>query len=200
MIYSITERHVHRGASYQQQLNTNLIKLDRELDDTEYFNFKIMIPRDHARMESDKPVHPNDVENVEHYTIYITKQIGTSRNRRDCFLYCKFPGSDRLFKVILHMDGGVSYDKMEHKYMLRETDELDRRIIIGFCKLYQHMLKNYCYDYHDKPDWWILSYAAEYTHKDMPKRIKTGSMGNNFPYKDLKPYEECNIFAAVALI
>ena len=200
MIYSINERYIHRGAAYYQQLGTNIGKLNRELSDSEYFNWKIMIPRDYARMESNKKVHPNDVESIDHYTIYITKQIGTVHNRRDCFVYCQFPGSDRLFKVILYMDGGVGYDKMEHKYMLRVTDELDRRIVLGFCKMYQHSLVNYCYDDYDKPNWWIQNNAAEYTCKDMPKRIKTGSEGNNYSYKDLKPYEEYTIFAGVALI
>ena len=200
MIYSISERYLHRGASYYQQLAINLNKLNRDLADDEYFNWKIMIPRDHARMESDEYVHPNDVEKVEHYTIYITKQIGTARNRRDCFVYCQFPGSDRLFKVILHMDGGVSYEKMEHKYMLRVTDELDRRIVLGFCKMYHGNLTHYCYEDYPRYNYWILSNAADYTCKDMPKRIKTGSAGNNFPYRDLKPYEEHTIFTNITFI
>ena len=200
MIYSLKEFYQHRGAVYHQNLANELIRMNNDLEDNEYFNWKILIPKAYARMESTKRLRPEEVESVEHYTIYITKQIGTVHNRRDCFLYCKFPGSDRMYRIILHMDGGVSYEKLEHKYMLRETDELDRRIVLGFCIMYQHSLKDFCYSDSRKPDWWMLSNASSYTCKMMPKRLKTGSDGNYFNYPDLKPYEENTIFRNVAMI
>ena len=195
MIYSIHEYYANRSSAYMQNVEDELRKLNNNIEDSEYFSYEIPIPRAHARMEDSSRVLP------EHYSIYITKQIGTVRNRRDCFLYCKFPSNDRLFKIILHMDGGVSYEKSEHKYMLRVTDELDRRVVLGFCKKYQGQLKNACYSDEREPNAFILNNAAEYTHEMMPVRIKSGSAGNNFRYPHLEPYEESyNIFANVALI
>lgn len=201
MIYSIHEYYANRSSAYMRNVEDELRKLNNNTEDSEYFCYEIPIPRAHARMEDTSRVLPNEVNALEHYSIYITKQIGSVRNRRDCFLYCKFPSDDRLFKIILHMDGGVSYEKLEHKYMLRVTDELDRRIVLGFCKKYQGLLKTYCYSDEREPNMFILKYAADYTHKMMPVRIKSGSAGNNFHYPHLEPYEEnCNIFANVVLI
>ena len=174
--------------------------MNNNTEDSEYFSYEIPIPRSHARMEDESRVSIKNIYDLDHYSIYITRQIGTIRNRRDCFLYCKFPSSDRLFKIILHMDGGVSYDKYEHKYMLRVTDELDRRIVLGFCKRYQGTLKMACYSDEKEPDITILNSAAEYTHKMMPLRIKSGTAGNNFKYPNLEPYEEVSIFSRVAMI
>ena len=201
MIYSIHEYYTNRSSSYMGNMEDELEKLNNNIDDDEYFSYEISIPRAHARMEDESRVPPDQAKAVEHYSIYITKQIGTVRNRRDCFLYCKFPSNDRLFKIILHMDGGVSYEKSEHKYMLRVTDELDRRIVLGFCKKYQGQLKTACYSNERQPNIYILKNAADYTHKMMPVRIKSGSIGNNFKYPHLEPYEESySIFSKVAFI
>ena len=201
MIYSIHEYYANRSSAYMRNAEDELRKLNNNTEDSEYFSYEIPIPRAHARMDNTSRVLPDQVMALEHYSIYITKQIGTVRNRRDCFLYCRFPSSDRLFKIILHMDGGVSYEKAEHKYMLRVTDELDRRIVLGFCKKYQSQLKYACYSDEREPNPFILMNAAEYTHKMMPVRIKSGSAGNNFRYPHLEPYEESyNIFSKVVLI
>lgn len=201
MIYSIHEYYANKSSSYMGNMEDELKKLNDNTEDSEYFSYEIPIPRAHARMEDESRVLPDQVNSLEHYSIYITKQIGTVRNRRDCFLYCKFPFNDRLFKIILHMDGGVSYEKTEHKYMLRVTDELDRRIVLGFCKKYQGQLKSACYSDEKEPNIFMLKNAAEYTHKMMPVRIRSGSAGNNFKYPHLEPYEESySIFAKVAFI
>lgn len=201
MIYSIHEYYANKSSSYMNNVEDELRKLNNNTEDSEYFSYEIPIPIAHARMEDSSRVLPDQVNALEHYSIYITKQIGTIHNRRDCFLYCKFPSSDRLFKVILHMDGGVSYEKSEHKFMLRVTDELDRRIVLGFCKKYQGQLKMACYSDEQEPNIFLLKNAAEYTHKMMPVRVKSGSAGNNFKYPHLEPYEESyNIFAKVAFI
>lgn len=201
MIYSIHEYYANRSSVYINNAEDRLRKINNNIEDSEYFSYEIPIPRAHARMEDKSRVLPDQVKALEHYSVYITKQIGTVRNRRDCFLYCKFPSNDRLFKIILHMDGGVSYEKSEHKYMLRVTDELDRRIVLGFCKKYQGQLKTACYSDDREPSIFILNNAAEYTHEMMPVRIKSGSAGNNFKYPHLEPYEESyNIFNKVAFI
>lgn len=201
MIYSIHEYYSNKSSSFMNTAEGELKKINYSTEDSEYFSYEVPIPRLHARMEDNTRVLPNQVKDLEHYSLYITKQIGTVRNRRDCFIYCKFPNNDRLFKIILHMDGGVSYEKSEHKYMLRVTDELDRRIILGFCKKYQGQLKSACYSDEREPNIYMLKNAADYTYKMMPVRIKSGSAGNNFKYPHLEPYEESyNIFAKVAFI
>lgn len=204
MIYSLHEDFYHRGPAYNQSVGAGIKRLNHSIDDSEYFNWAVRIPRDYARMESDEKVKTNEVELVDHYKIYITKQIGTPKNRRDCFLYCQFPNSARLYKVILHMDGGISYEKSEHRYMIRETDELDRRIVLGFCKLYQGNLLTLCYSDNPNPDKWMLNNGASYRCNMVAKRIKQGSENNNYPYKNLKPYEETcninNIFSNLAFI
>lgn len=201
MIYSMHEYYANKSSAYKQTIDKEIQNLNNNIEDSEYFSYEIPIPRAHARMEDDTRVLPDHVKGLDHYSIYITKQIGTIRNRRDCFLYCKFPSNDRIFKIILHMDGGVSYEKSEHKYMLRVTDELDRRIVLGFCKKYQGQLKAACYSDEREPNIFILKNAAEYTYKMMPMRIKSGSAGNNFKYPHLEPYEESySIFAKVAFI
>ena len=89
------------------------------------------------------------------------------------------------------MNGGVSFKPDEHKLLIRETDELDRRIILGFCKKHQWSLKDACYE--DKEDFSIKSDALCYKASYMPKRIKQGSENRNIVYLDkLEPYEENN--------
>ena len=206
MIYRLFSENndiYHRGPAYNQRLVSGMRRINQDISDTDRFIWEIKIPREYARMESDKKVKHTDIDNVSHYTIFITKQVGTPRNRRDCFLYCRFPNSDRLYKIVLHMDGGVSYEKNEHRFMIRETDELDRRIVLGFCKIYQGNLVQYCYSDNSEPDVWILRNAASYRSSYTAKRIKQGSLNNSYPYKNLAPYEEAsvnNIFSKLVLI
>lgn len=171
-------------------LNNAINKLNRDIEDSEYNVRELCIPRDHARMENNKSVPLEECKNVDHYSIYITEQVGTIRNRRDCLLLCKFPTSDRLFGVYIFMQGGVNYVKDEHKYMLRVTDELDRRIVLGFCLKYQDQLKRACYDHGPREDHYLELAAADYTHKMMPLRIKHQRGDFDPEYKDLEPYEE----------
>ena len=193
--------NIYDHFGFKQQLWQAMTDLDHRTSDSgDDFVWKLCIPKAHARLETDVLPKLDDVEKVEHYEIYVFKQVGTARNRRDCFVLCKFPNTDRYFRVILHMYGGVSYAKDEHKYMLRLTDELDRRIVLGFCMMYQGNLTSYSYDNQKFPDRWILSCARDYTANDMPKRLKQGSAGNFYNYKNLEPYEEANIFRDVVLI
>ena len=203
MIYRLLkEDFYHRGPAYNQRLIAGINDINHATDDTDYFNWAVRIPKAYSRMESDVKVKPEEVDKVDHYTIHITKQIGSPKNRRDCFLYCKFPNSERLYKIILHMDGGVSYEKSEHRFMIRETDELDRRIVLGFCKMYQGNLLSYCYSNNGTPDKWMLRNATSYRCNHMAKRIRQGSENNSYPYHNLKPYEEANrnIFSNLAFI
>jgi len=153
--------------------------------------YAIHIPKAWARGEADsRPTNPDDVVNIPHYELRIEKQIGTSRNRRDTYVYYKLPKSGKYIAIVLHMNGGVSFKPDEHKLLIRETDELDRRIILGFCKKHQWTLKDACYE--DKENFNVKSDALCYKASDMPKRIKQGSE-NIKVYswgQPLEPYEE----------
>lgn len=198
--YDIDE-HIMKSNPYKQDKVVDGYKrIEKDTSDIENINYKIMIPRDHARMESNIKPKLEDVESLDHYTIYIVKQVGSVQNRRDTLLFCQFPNNDRLFKIILHTDGGVSYEKSEHKYMLRITDELDRRIVLGYCMKNQISLKWLCYG-DRKPCWSDYDNALNYTADDMPKRLKMGSMNKiHINYRNLKPYEENTIFSNLVLI
>ena len=176
----------------------------RESSDMKQLNeYALYIPRDYARGESNKrPTSQEEVKNIPHYELHITRQVGTVRNRRDTYVYLRLPKSKRLVNIILYMDGGVGFDKSMHKYIIRELDELDRRIILGYCLKYQETLRDACYEDKEEPDFWLASYTTDYRASDMPKRIKTGSWGVDFTeyYHDLKPYEEQGIFSNIRFI
>lgn len=200
--YDIDEHITKSNPNNQDDIVKGLKIINKDISDIDDNNtYKIMIPRAHARMETSTKPKLDELESVEHYTIYIIKQIGSIQNRRDTILFCNFPSSDRLFKVILHTDGGVSFEKYEHKYMLRVTDELDRRIILGYCMMYQVELRWLSYG-DKKPMWRDYSNALNYRADMMAKRLKHGPINTSIiKYNNLKAFEEnTNIFSKVALI
>lgn len=154
----------------------------KELD---YDGFWLKIPRSHARMETEKvPFKLKDIENDPCYEFYLFRQLGTYCSRRDTIVLYKLP-SGRLISIILYRDGGVDWNKDERKYVLRETDELDRRIILGFCRKYQDTMfeitrkeieeYKFC-----TSRFWLQEEALFYTYKMSPKRFKKGSLGNDY--------------------
>ena len=164
------------------------------------YSYAIHIPRAYARMETNVRPDFKDLENIPNYTLYITRQVGSILNMRDTNIYYRLP-SGRLVRILLHPRGGVSIDKLDHKYLIRETDELDRRIVLGFCLLNYTELKSECYD--DKPfkSLHLEDAAFNYRCSKMPKRLKLGPL-NNFIYisRPLKPYEESKIFSSVRFL
>lgn len=151
----------------------------------------------------------DESKNIPSYQLYVEEQVGTSRNRRDTNIYFRLPKSGDLIRIILHMNQGVSFDPIDHKKLLRETDELDRRIVRGFCLKYQSTLMDACYPpYNSRIDYQrdIRLKALHYKSTDMPKRLpRSGDQGIDSSrfWKDLKPYEEsvdCGIFSKVAII
>lgn len=162
--------------------------------------YKLMIPKAYAREETSK--RPSDVEKVPHYELYIERQIGSVKNRRGAFVYWKLPKSGTMVAIKLYPDGGADFQKEYHKIILRETDELDRRIVLGFCILYHSALYDECFSDKD-PSHWIKSYASLYTASKMPKRLRKGASKDMSEfYKDLAPYDEntYNIFNRVQFI
>lgn len=162
--------------------------------------YAIRIPKEYAREESSKRVRPNEVESIPHYEIRIEHQEGTYKTHRDTYLYLKLPESGKYVNIILHPDGGASFDKKFHTWIIRELDEIDRRIILGFCIMYDSELLYACHDKNDKTKDWLERTAAEYKISDMPKRLKSGPLGYRLHTDDLLPIEEQNIFSSVVLV
>lgn len=164
--------------------------------------YKICIPKEYAREESDEFLGSKKSCDVPHYEIYIERQIGTVRNRRDTYLYLRLPKSKMLVTIILYMDGGVGFDPKFHKYILREMDALDRRVVLGFCLKNESLLKLACYSSESAYKPALDLKAASYRASQMPKRLKTGSRGIDmtFAYSDLEPYEESSIFKDLQFI
>lgn len=188
---------------------TESIVLDKIVSESEFEGYPIFIPRAYAREETNvRTRKPEDIENIDHYTIYITKQIGSVQTRRDTFIYVKLPKSGNYIPIILHVDGGVSFQPITKRLALREFDELDRRIILGYCRKFHSTLVWACHDTQHRNRTWLQNEAAYYRVSDQPKRFKLGSEGNDFTrfYKNLKPYElapvkmEQNVFRNIRFI
>lgn len=193
MIYNITES----------------IVLDKIVSESEFEGYPILIPRAYAREETDiRTRRPEEIEKIDHYTLYITKQIGSVQTRRDTFVYVKLPQSGNYIPITLHVDGGISFQPITKRLALREFDELDRRIILGYCRKFQSTMRSECHNGHGRSRSYLEREAAYYRASDQPKRFKLGSEGNDFTrfYKDLKPYElapvkmEQNVFRNIRFV
>ena len=144
--------------------------------------FWIYIPRSHARMETTVKPNIDHIPENDRYEFYIFRQIGSSVARRDTYVLYKLP-SGRKIAIRLFMDGGADWVKEDRKFMLRETDELDRRIILGFCYRYQDPLADLSRTDFTKPSSgkrWLEHEALDFTYKMVPKRLKKGSFGNDY--------------------
>lgn len=185
------------------------IVLDKIVSESEFEGYPILIPRAYAREETNvRTRKPEEIEKIDHYTLYITRQIGSVQTRRDSFIYVKLPQSGNYIPIILHVDGGVSFQPITKRLALREFDELDRRIILGYCRKFQSTLFWACHDAQHRNKFYLQNEAADYRASDQPKRFKLGSEGNDFSrfYKNLKPYElapvkmEQNVFGSIRFI
>lgn len=185
------------------------VVLDKIVSESDFEGYPILIPRAYAREETNvKTRKPEDINQIDHYTLYVTKQIGSVQTRKDSFVYVKLPKSGNYIPIILHVDGGVSFQPITKRLALKEFDELDRRIILGYCRKFQSTLKSECHNGHERSRFYLEREAAYYRASDQPKRFKLGSDGNDFSrfYSDLKPYElsspvkEMNIFENVRFV
>ena len=188
--------------------NVDLIN-ESVLSESELEGYKIFIPRAYAREETQvKTRKPEEIEKIDHYELYISKQIGSVQTRRDTFVYVKLPKSENYIPIILHVDGGVSFQPITRRLAFREFDELDRRIILGYCRKFQSTLVWESHNGYGRSKFYLQQEAAYYRASHQPKRFKLGSEGNDFSrfYKDLKPYElapvkmEQNVFGNLRLI
>ena len=194
-------------SSYNREYNI-LYKLRGLISDPEedgYDGFDFYIAREYARGNRGAYCgNQEEIKNIDHYAFFVPKQMGTYRNRRDSIILVKLPKSKMWINIILHMDGGVSFDPKFHKYALREFDKLDRQIILGFCDKYHHSLTSACYDSVYGPSS-IRGLARGYRASDYKKRINQGSAGRDLTDsyrrdKEFTPIEESNIFKNVVFI
>lgn len=202
-IINIKEEYGSYSSKYENpylpdryELKTALRNLDRDLADANPSIRVLRIPVANARLESSSEITKlSDLDNLECYKLFLPEQIGvssdTKHNLNGNFIFFKFPKSDSLRTLLLYSDGGIDFVKYEHKFILRESDELDRRIIAGFCKLYNMQITEYCET--GKVEQGIhgpyLEYEAmKYTSKMQPKRLKLG-------HSDRLMYESYNDFA-----
>lgn len=192
---SILESYV-----FPYQLDREISSLSNRLEDRSINFHKICIPRDNARMETNRKFYRlEDVENIPHYEIYLLTQPSNSRFLEETLVYFKFPNSKKFYTVLIHKDYTVSFNKHEHKFILRESDDLDRRIILGFCKMYAGNIGSACKNMNDaynNTDFkWLQKEAMNYNASMQPKRIKAGCYTNRNT-----TYIENNIFSNLLLI
>lgn len=180
------------GFALAQQRATAAEELYRGLDGGEIESYKLSIPQRYARLETDKRSSVEEVEDVPHYEIHIMDQVGNINSRDKTLAYFRLPHGGSMFSIILNRDGSVGFAKHEHKFILRVSDELDRRIVLGFCKMYSGNIASIAYGKNryrkDKDAAWLRDEAASYNAGKQPKRIKSGCYG------------ECGIFTNIQLI
>lgn len=157
----------------------------------------IHIPKAYAREETKE--NPDDLSKVENYELFIDKQLGSSNTPRPTNIYWKLPESGKYIAIELYRDGGLDYKPgPEHSFALRETDELDRRIVFGFCRKFHTSLIHACHSRYKENDLSMINAARYYKASDMPKRIKIGKGKTDLSwfYKySVQPYEEFGIFS-----
>ena len=157
----------------------------------------LRIPKAYARCETDKRDYNYDsVDKIPSYELYVEPQIGDVRNNSDTYIYLKLPKSGKMISIIIYKDGGVNFDKRFHKYALREMDELDRRIVLGFCKRNQDMLRHACYEANEESRIWLQGEAMRYRSTMQPKRLKLGRDGSVLTHL----YNESSIFKNVNMM
>lgn len=176
---------------YQNKIIQSVINEETILE-SEFDGYSIYIPKAYARGESNEWVRKSDeIQTLDHYELRITRQIGSVQTRKDSFVYAKLPKTKGYAAIVLHADGGISFHPSTRRLALREFDQLDRRILLGFCRKFQSVLFSACHDESFKNRDWLEYQASRYRATDQPKRFKLGSEGNDFSrfYKNLQPYE-----------
>lgn len=133
----------------------NAQNIINETTESELTGYSILIPKAYAREENnDRIRNVDDIKKMDHYELVVTRQIGSVQVRRNTYIYLKL--SSRYVPIVLFMDGGVDFDKMHRKYVLREMDEIDRRVVLGFCRKFQSALFAACHrDEEESDKYWL---------------------------------------------
>lgn len=148
--------------------DTDKILFDDETTETAL----LRIPRQHARTNTPYEKGFEGLDDVECYRLHIFSQVGDPYNtRRDTYIILELP-SGLMVPIILYWNGGVDFDPAGRKYINREYDELDRRIIRGFCTRYKNSLK--CMSHNDTSSLFnalVKVRAIEFNSKQIPAEI-----------------------------
>lgn len=180
-------------------------------------DYPLYIPRAYARGESNIEIKSQEeASKIDHYEIRVVRQVGSTHTLRDTYTFLYLPKQKRYVAIILYPRGGINIKPDEHKFILREFDELDRRIVLGF-------MDKYCIDlfmesHRGTPpsDHYFRESlgktALKYKYDQHAKRIRVGSKDKD-PEKTryiaknvlkIKPYEESyekyGMFADVSFI
>lgn len=187
------------------------VKLAREIKNMENSNVVpdvmiLRIPMAYARMESNKVwYNDEEIKNIPHYVIAIPKQedygIKDSLTYKefDTLVFFRKSNEENYRMIILYGSGGVNFPKYEHKYLIHETDELDRRIIKGFCDKYQYEITRVSLSDNPAEERTMLVSDAHYYRCNMqPKRIKSGP--NKYYNENVITIKNDNIFKDVQFI
>lgn len=153
-------------------INLNEYDIGWKEKEAKNVDFTIRIPKSYAREESTDHVNVKDLDKVDCYELYVTKQ--SYMVTKDKNIYFKLPKSGTMIAIVLRGDGTVDFNP--RLLALRELDKLDRDILLGFCCKYFHSLMNVCNEdstYTDRN--WILLYASNFKRSDVNKRINNHS-------------------------
>ena len=142
----------------------------------------VLIPMAYAREETDEAPDIADIPNIPHYELYIVRQVETIEDYKPAIVLWKLPKTG-IFVTIKAMvtPGRIGIEKREHTAIIRGSDELDRRIVYGFC--HNNWSDIRIESFETKGFWTnIDSDGYRYRASDAPKRIKLYSDEDDIPY------------------
>ena len=165
--------------------------IDRNLYDKENTEVELVqIPRQYAR----ENIHFNpdevDINSIDCYNFYLFKQGNGVKdiNTHNIYVLLKLP-SGKFVNIIIYKNGGAEFDPSQRKYVLREYDALDRRIILGFCIEYQTdflVISNRNFNTISPVNIDELrSNARHFQERKINKRLKVGEYDNNGIFKNI---------------
>lgn len=138
--------------------------------------YEIRIPIAHSRGETDylPSINDDEAKDLPCYQLYVTTQVGEYAYNmpKDTFIYFRLPKSRKLVPILVHPSRGAQFMRDTRKYVLRETDELDRRIVLGFCDNYRSHLVSDAHNYEVDDSKWLKDQAWYYYYKRHAKRFK----------------------------
>lgn len=183
MIYSIKTPNII-NEYYHNEIVYNNKKIDAELQaryvkdkDNSLYIGSLYIPRAYAREET--KIAPKDASLVDHYEIALIRQTNDSE-KTSTYVFARLPKTGEFVAVELFKFGqGADFLKRDHAKILRGTyDELDRRIILGFCIANAKSLILNSHIVENDIVMWLRPEAKFYKASDQPKRLKKGYREN----------------------
>lgn len=178
MIYSIKNPNII-NEYYHNEIVYNNKKIDAELQaryvkdkDNPLYIGSLYIPRAYAREET--KIAPKDASLVDHYEIALIRQTNDSE-KTSTYVFARLPKTGEFVAVEIFKFGqGADFLKRDHTKILRGTyDELDRRIIKGFCIKNAKSLIFNSHTVENGIVMWLKPEAKFYKASDQPKRLKS---------------------------